>query len=282
MSETDTAPTLLTADAQQAGGELVQDLLSAASHAPQSVDDVLLCVSIDAATGLLPDGTPASATELEKIGVWKELFEKSGKRMVKCAFGFAHDCLWAADGTIGTVHAFTNLRLEERFDRARAKLEELGRPHEELHLFHGTSEVNFDSYVTLSPTSIIILTKARSILKSGLHVGGTNGIEIGIGCASGVGIYLTDEAHGALGYTYGANRIFGCRVMPGKVTHDVEKVRRIPHTELGREKYDCYVGPYGKMQLYVVRCADLVLPCYVSSQAAFIMREQHILMTTDD
>lgn len=59
--------------------------------------------------------------------------------------------------------------------------------------------------------SIDVLYSFDRILKDGLQVGGTRGIDIGIGCASGVGIYLVEDAAGAVGYTRGANKIFGCR-----------------------------------------------------------------------
>jgi hypothetical protein len=52
-------------------------------------------------------------------------------------------------------------------------------------------------------------------------------------------------------------------VLPGLVTKDVEKVRKIPSTAVGKERFDSFFGPYGKSSIYVVRCADLVLPSCV-------------------
>ncbi|KAJ3014350.1 hypothetical protein HKX48_005205 [Thoreauomyces humboldtii] len=204
------------------------DSIGELHHASQARDEDLVAIEIDGQTGLLPDGTPASSEDQANLVVWKDLFERCGRSLIK-------------------FHSFRNSKLEARFEAARVKLKELGRPFDdERLLFHGTREANFDS-----------------ILKNGLHVGGTCGTDIGIGCQSGVGIYLVNEAQGALGYTNGSTRIFGCRVLPGKSTDNVERVRKIPDIVLGNEKYDSWVGPYGKMDLYVVRCPDLVLPCYM-------------------
>jgi hypothetical protein len=49
-------------------------------------------------------------------------------------------------------------------------------------------------------------------------------------------------------------------VLPGLFTNDGENVQKIPSTAVGKERFDLFFGPYGKSSIYVVRCADLVLP----------------------
>jgi hypothetical protein len=235
------------------------------------------------ADGTLPDGTPAHAQEVACLAEWKERFERSGRALRRRAFLSLRAPAPASDHLPDVVHVFINPALEARFEAARTVLTALGRPaKDELLLFHGTPAANFDSCVALSSYIFAIarLITAR-ILERGLHVGGTNGVEIATGCASGVGIYMTESAEGAIGYTKGADRIFACRgascptpstatspadtdaVLPGLVTKDVEKVRKIPSTAVGKERFDSFFGPYGKSSIYVVRCADLVLPSCV-------------------
>lgn len=88
-------------------------------------------------------------------------------------------------------------------------------------MFHGTREVNIDKYGK-PPTSASAESSqmaARSILKVGLHVGGTHGVPVTNGAAYGPGIYLGTHANVAMGYAQGGNRIIACRGKFRRLSH---------------------------------------------------------------
>ncbi|KAG6840480.1 hypothetical protein C0991_006464 [Blastosporella zonata] len=142
----------------------------------------------------------------------------------------------------GNFHWVVNYELEKRFEQARDKLQELmGEPSQELQLFHGTPATNIDS-----------------ILKGGFRIGGVGGHPLSHGAALGCGIYLAADAATSIGYAAGGNKIFACRVIPGRITSNM-MARPPPSIEPGKERFECYSAN----RVYVHRYSSLVLPCYM-------------------
>ncbi|KAK7464892.1 hypothetical protein VKT23_006101 [Stygiomarasmius scandens] len=184
------------------------------------------------ADGTLEDGTPAHSDDIARFQPWRQNFEAGGQRVKR-------------------FHWIVNYELEKRFEAARDELRNLlGEEPEEIRLWHGTAAANIDS-----------------ILTGGFRIGGMNGHPVKNGAALGHGIYLAKDGMTSVGYAVGADRIFGCRVLPGRTTNDMGISKRLPpSTELGHERYHSYTfgGPVGLgNHVYVVRYSCLVLPCYM-------------------
>ncbi|KDR78746.1 hypothetical protein GALMADRAFT_244289 [Galerina marginata CBS 339.88] len=186
-------------------------------------DGIVFSVVINAADNTLEDGSPAHADDLERFQPWKNLCEQSGLKVAK-------------------FHWFVNYELEKRFEMARDTLEAImGERPPEMQLFHGTPAANIDS-----------------ILQSGFRIGGVDGHPISHGTASGYGIYLAAAAATSLGYAMGGNKIFACRVVPGRTTKTPVH-QPPPSVHVGSERVECYDGG----GVLVHRYASLVLPCYM-------------------
>ncbi|KAL1716561.1 hypothetical protein EV715DRAFT_275002 [Schizophyllum commune] len=177
------------------------------------------------ADGNLEDGSPAHPDDLDRFEPWRQLFEKGSNCKVK------------------RFHWIVNYELERRFEEARVKLREImGCEPEEKQLFHGTSAANIES-----------------ILNEGFRIGGVGKHRITNGTALGYGIYLAQDGMTSMGYAAGADRIFACRVLPGRVTHDLAESKRRPTQAVGSGQYESY----NNNNVYVVRHTALVLPCYM-------------------
>ncbi|KAJ7598679.1 hypothetical protein C8J56DRAFT_171385 [Mycena floridula] len=185
-------------------------------------EGIVFSVAVNAADDTLDDGSPAHPDDLERFRPWKQLFEASGVKVKK-------------------FHWFVNYELEKRYEQARDQLHAIMRQQPvELNLFHGTREANIDS-----------------ILKGGFRIGGAD-IPVVNGAAFGYGIYLAADAMTSVTYAMDANRIFACRVLPGRITQ--QPIAAPPKsTQLGAERYESYGGN----RIHVVRYASLVLPCYM-------------------
>ncbi|KAL1698759.1 hypothetical protein EV121DRAFT_284575 [Schizophyllum commune] len=177
------------------------------------------------ADGNLADGSPAHPDDLARFEPWRQLFERGSTCKVK------------------RFHWIVNCELEKRFEEARVKLREImGCEPEEKHLFHGTSAENIDS-----------------ILNEGFRIGGVGKHRITNGSVLGYGIYLAQDGMTSMGYAAGADRIFACRVLLGRVTHDHAESMRRPTQAVGSGRYESY----NNNNVYVVRHTALVLPCYM-------------------
>lgn len=185
-------------------------------------EGIVFRVAINA-DGSLEDGSPAHPDDLRRFEPWRELFERSGYKVKR-------------------FHWVVNYELERRFEEARAQLRGiLGHEPEEIKLFHGTSAMNIDS-----------------IIANGLRIGGIGGHRVTNGRAAGYGVYLGEESATSMGYAMGADRMFACRVLPGRVTQDGRLSHHRPKLAIGD-------GPesYHGAGFWVVRHAALVLPCYM-------------------
>ncbi|KAI4520785.1 ADP-ribosylation [Schizophyllum commune Loenen D] len=177
------------------------------------------------ADGNLADGSPAHPDDLDRFEPWRQLFEKGSTCKVK------------------RFHWIVNYELEKRFEEARVKLREImGCEPEEKQLFHGTSAENIDS-----------------ILNEGFRIGGVGKHRITNGSVLGYGIYLAQDGMTSMGYAAGADRMFACRVLLGRVTHDHAESMRRPTQAVGSGRYESY----NNNNVYVVRHTALVLPCYM-------------------
>ncbi|KAI0043689.1 hypothetical protein FA95DRAFT_1574951 [Auriscalpium vulgare] len=199
-------------------------------------DGIVFKVVVDAATNTLDDGCPAHPDDLARFEPWKALFERSGLKVKK-------------------FHWFVNYELEKRFEHARQTLELLcGEAPQELPMFHGTKSENIDS-----------------ILKGGFRIGGMGGQAVVNGTALGYGIYLAGDAATSMGYTVGGNRMFACRVLPGRTTTNMTFSKTVPRSiDVGTEPFESYstaINPAGQQAcpfgVLVVRYTSLVLPCYM-------------------
>ncbi|KAL1712312.1 hypothetical protein EV715DRAFT_278064 [Schizophyllum commune] len=177
------------------------------------------------ADGNLDDGSPAHPDDLDRFEPWRQLFERGSTCKVK------------------RFHWIVNYELEKRFEEARVKLREImGCEPEEKQLFHGTSAENIDS-----------------ILNEGFRIGGVGKHRITNGSLLGYGIYLAQDGMTSMGYAAGADRIFACRVLLGRVTHDHADSMHRPTQAVGSGRYESY----NNNNVYVVRHTALVLPCYM-------------------
>ncbi|VDC00323.1 unnamed protein product [Peniophora sp. CBMAI 1063] len=199
-----------------------QERLRKAVDAKQ--EGIVYRVSVNVADGTLEDGSPAHPDDLARFEPWRQKLENSGIQVKR-------------------FHWIVNYELEKKFEGSRELLEIVtGEPPQEQHLFHGTRQANIDS-----------------ILSSGFRIGGIGNHKVINGTAFGTGIYLATSAQTSMQYAPDADRIFACRVLPGRTTpqpmHGVP-----PSTVPGTEEFESYCGPNG---IYVVRYATLVLPCYM-------------------
>ncbi|KAI5894927.1 ADP-ribosylation [Schizophyllum commune H4-8] len=177
------------------------------------------------ADGNLDDGSPAHPDDLDRFEPWRQLFEKGSNCKVK------------------RFHWIVNYELEKRFEEARVKLREImGCEPEEKQLFHGTSAANIES-----------------ILSEGFRIGGVGKHRVTNGTAMGYGIYLAQDGETSMDYALGADRIFACRVLPGRVTQSYDESKRKPTQAVGSGRYESYNAG----NVYVVRHTALVLPCYM-------------------
>ncbi|KAJ3784464.1 ADP-ribosylation [Lentinula aff. detonsa] len=186
------------------------------------------------ADGTLEDGSPAHPDDLARFEPWKKLFETTSGTQVK------------------RFHWIVNYELEKRFQETKTLLSDSADaaddPTKELLLFHGTGTANIDS-----------------ILNGGFRIGGVGSHRVVNGTMLGFGVYLAASAATSIGYAAGANRIFACRVFPGKITGDLTYAKTPPKTKDPLdEPYQTYSATFGPGIVYVVRYACLVLPCYVS------------------
>ncbi|KAE9398331.1 ADP-ribosylation [Gymnopus androsaceus JB14] len=184
---------------------------------------------INAADGTLEDGSPAHPDDLARFEPWKQLFQTTELGGYK----------------LKRFHWIVNYELEQRFEEAKQSL--IGMEGvddtQELSLFHGTPAPNIDS-----------------ILEGGFRIGGTRGQRIVNGKALGYGIYLAQDASTSCCYAADANKIFACRVFPGRITNDRMYSNKPPKTQNPvNEMYHTYTTG----SIYVARYASLVLPCYM-------------------
>ncbi|KAJ3733217.1 hypothetical protein DFJ43DRAFT_1069926 [Lentinula guzmanii] len=185
------------------------------------------------ADGTLEDGSPAHPDDLARFEPWKKLFETTSGTQVK------------------RFHWIVNYELEKRFQEIKTLLSDSADatddPTKELLLFHGTGTANIDS-----------------ILNGGFRIGGVGSHRVVNGTMLGFGVYLAASAATSIGYAAGANRIFACRVFPGKITGDLTYAKTPPKTKDPlNEPYQTYSATFGPGIVYVVRYACLVLPCYM-------------------
>ncbi|KAG6847340.1 hypothetical protein H0H93_008748, partial [Arthromyces matolae] len=183
-------------------------------------EGIVFSVAVDAVSETLEDGSPAHPDDLERFRPWKQLFERSGMKVKK-------------------FHWFVNYELEKRFEQAREKLQRImGEPPRELQLFHGTSSAN-----------------VNSILQGGFRIGGVNGQHVVNGAAMGCGIYLAADATTSFSYTMGDNKMFACRVVPGRTSYQINP--KPPRSiEVGTESFECYTnGILFQFLGYAVRLA---------------------------
>ncbi|KAH8824280.1 hypothetical protein DL96DRAFT_1613584 [Flagelloscypha sp. PMI_526] len=195
-------------------------------------EGIVFRLSINAEDNTLDDGSPAHIDDIERFQPWKEICDR---------FSFK----------IKRFHWIVNHELEKRFDRAVRHLEYItGKKWPEKMLFHGTASQNIDL-----------------ILKGGFRIGGVDGHPMSHGSASGRGVYLATNPAVSMGYCTPeqdttTNRIFCCRVVPGRTTKSLQYSNKVPpSTELGHENYECY-NP-GPNDVHVVRYTSLILPCYM-------------------
>ncbi|KAJ7216495.1 hypothetical protein GGX14DRAFT_696303 [Mycena pura] len=188
-------------------------------------EGIVFRVVVDVETKLLEDGSPAHEDDLARFEPWKQKLASSGIQVKK-------------------FHWIVNYELEKKFEEAREILRGLmpGDEPQEVQMFHGTREANFDS-----------------ILSGGFRIGGVGGHPVVHGSSEGRGIYLAANPTLSCGYAEGANRIFACRVLPGRTNGDCKYSRTVPK-KLGNGLYE---SSGSAASVLVVRHTDLVLPCYM-------------------
>ncbi|KAJ7057154.1 hypothetical protein C8F01DRAFT_344691 [Mycena amicta] len=196
----------------------------------KQTEGIVFRVTVDIATGLLEDGTPAHEDDLARFEPWKKKLEAAAGMMKLKKF-----------------HWIVNYELEKKFEAARDTLRTVipGQEPEEIQKFHGTKEQNIDS-----------------ILTGGFRIGGVDGHPFSHGAGLGRGIYLADNAATSLGYCMGATRMFACRVLPGRTTADMQYSNTLPQRAVGSGSYESYSADASR-SVIVVRHTDLVLPCYM-------------------
>ncbi|KZV73984.1 ADP-ribosylation [Peniophora sp. CONT] len=191
-------------------------------------EGIVYRVSVNIADGTLEDGSPANPDDLARFEPWRQKLENSGIRVKR-------------------FHWIVNYELEKKFEAARETLATvMGEAPQEQHLFHGTRQANIDS-----------------ILNTGFRIGGTAGQKVVNGTALGIGVYLAASATTSIQYAPDADRIFACRVLPGRTTPNM--MRDVPPSTIpGQEMFESYCGDAGfGTDIYVVRYSCLVLPCYM-------------------
>ncbi|EJD46214.1 ADP-ribosylation [Auricularia subglabra TFB-10046 SS5] len=208
----------------------------------QRKEGIVFRVVVDVRTGTLEDGTPAHPDDLQRFEPWSEHFRRTNLRVKKFTW-------------------IVNYELEKRFENARKRLTELlNEEPQEMQLFHGTPVANIPL-----------------ILDGGFKIGGLKGHGVAHGTALGFGIYLAEHPSTAVGYTMGSNKLFACRVLPGRITNNFNYSNRPPlawsekHCDargIGSERYETYHSPnFGGFGAgsgaFVVRHPALVLPCYM-------------------
>ncbi|KAE9407487.1 ADP-ribosylation, partial [Gymnopus androsaceus JB14] len=184
---------------------------------------------INVADGTLEDGSPAHPDDLERFEPWKNLFEST-----------------SIGQKVKRFHWIVNYELEKRFEEAKEALQAIpgmDAPSKELLLFHGTNPANINS-----------------ILDNGFRIGGVGGQPVVNGTAMGYGVYLATHSATSVGYALGGDRIFACRVFPGKITGDYRYSQSPPKTT---NPLDEPYHTYMQGGVYVVRYAALLVPCYV-------------------
>ncbi|KAF5357739.1 hypothetical protein D9757_011954 [Collybiopsis confluens] len=167
---------------------LIINLISVPQYSV-SQEGIVFRTVINVADETLEDGSPAHPDDLERFEPWKKLFETTslGKKVKR-------------------FHWIVNYELEKRFEEAKEALQTIpgiDPPSKELLVFHGTNPSNIDS-----------------ILDNGFRIGGVGGQRVVNGTALGYGVYLATQSATSVGYALGGNRIFACRVFPGKITSD--------------------------------------------------------------
>lgn len=101
-------------------------------------------MTVNVADNTLEDGTLAHPDDLERFQPFRERFEETGGRKITKCESWSYTRVAIPD--VELVHWFANPHLETKFEKAREVLQSLGRPaKEELVLFHGTLEANFES-----------------------------------------------------------------------------------------------------------------------------------------
>ncbi|KIY52894.1 hypothetical protein FISHEDRAFT_69357 [Fistulina hepatica ATCC 64428] len=208
--------------ARQLEGEERREYREMIRRVHNQKEGIVFSVCVDS-NGKLEDGSDAHPDDLVRFEPWRKLVESQGLRIKK-------------------FHWFVNYELEKRFEEARSDLEiVMDKQPEELQLFHGTASQNLES-----------------ILADGFRIGGVAGHGITNGVARGYGVYLAAQIQVSLTYSQGDNRLFACRVLPGRITR--RPVMHPPRsTNIGEEPFDSYSDG----SVYVVRYTSLVLPCYV-------------------
>ncbi|KAF7291492.1 PARP catalytic domain-containing protein [Mycena kentingensis (nom. inval.)] len=203
-----------------------RELQKVLSSIEKKTEGIVFRVVVDIDSGRLEDGTPAHSDDLERFRSWQEKFKGVGMKVKK-------------------FHWIVNYELEKRFEKARDTLRMLmGKEPEELEMFHGTAAHNIDS-----------------ILSGGFRIGGVGRHKIINGAALGHGIYLASNPAMSLGYCVGGNRMFACRVLPGRITAHMGASMQLPKTEVGAGEFETFSS--GHNHILVVRHTDLVLPCYM-------------------
>ncbi|KAJ7207131.1 hypothetical protein GGX14DRAFT_456314 [Mycena pura] len=190
-------------------------------------EGIVFRVSVDVETKLLDDGSPAHEDDLARFEPWKQKLANFNFKVKK-------------------FHWIVNYELEKNFEEAREILRALipGEEPKEMQMFHGTRVQNIDS-----------------ILSRGFRIGGVGGHPVLNGTAAGYGIYLAPDPQTSLYYAQGANRMFACRVLPGRSTPDMQYSMSVPQAAVGSGQYESFSGTQGG--ILVVRHTSLVLPCYM-------------------
>ncbi|KAJ7207041.1 hypothetical protein GGX14DRAFT_635855, partial [Mycena pura] len=196
----------------------------------KKTEGIVFRVTVDVESKLLECGTPAHEDDLARFEPWKQRLAN---------FVYTTCC-----PDHFTVHWIVNYELEKKFEEAREILRGVmgGEEPKELQMFHGTKTQNIDL-----------------ILSGGFRIGGVGGHRIVNGTGQGYGVYLAEDASLALGHSAGANRMFACRVLPGRSTPDMHYSMTVPQEAVGSGQYESFSCP----GVLVVRHTALVLPCYV-------------------